>query len=90
MYGFDGIDSGSFARGTIRSEAFVFPILDRLPSNAAALLMCGGITIWAALTLHRMVKPNDMVGVIGIGGLWHLAIQFAKAIGCEVVVFSTT
>lgn len=51
--------------------------------------MCGGITVWAALTLHE-VKPNDTVGVIGVGGLGHIAVQFAKAMGCEVVVFSTS
>ncbi|KAJ5769080.1 GroES-like protein [Penicillium odoratum] len=90
IYGFDCIDSGSFATSAIRSEAFLFQIPDDLPSDAAAPLMCGGITVWAALTLHGVVKPNDVVGVIGVGGLGHLAIQFAKAMGCEVVVFSTT
>ncbi|KAJ5751297.1 hypothetical protein N7533_008325 [Penicillium manginii] len=90
IYGFDCTDSGSFATGAIRSEAFVFPIPEKLPSDAAAPLMCGGITVCAALTLHGVVKPNDTVGIIGIGGLGHLAIQFAKAMGCEVVVFSTT
>lgn len=90
MYGFDCTDSGSFSTAAVRSEAFLFPIPSALPSDAAAPLMCGGVTVWSALTLHGLVKPNDTVGVIGIGGLGHLAIQFAKAMGCEVVVFSTT
>lgn len=90
MYGYDCTDSSSFATAAIRSEAFLFPIPDGLPSDAAAPLMCGGVTVWSALTLNGIVKPNDTVGVIGIGGLGNLAIQFAKTMGCEIVVFSTT
>jgi uncharacterized zinc-type alcohol dehydrogenase-like protein len=52
--------------------------------------MCGGITVWSALALSGDVKPTDVVSVIGIGGLGHLAIQFARAMGCTVVAFSTS
>ncbi|KAF3397820.1 putative formaldehyde dehydrogenase AdhA [Penicillium rolfsii] len=71
------------------SESCLHLIPDGLSSAAAAPLMCGGITVWAALVQYG-VKPNDTVGIVGIGGLGHLAIQFAKSMGCEVVVFSTT
>jgi D-arabinose 1-dehydrogenase-like Zn-dependent alcohol dehydrogenase len=51
--------------------------------------MCGGVTVWGALSVYN-VRPTDRVGVIGIGGLGHLAIQFAAKMGCEVVAFSST
>lgn len=51
--------------------------------------MCGGATVWGALSVYN-VRSTDRVGVVGIGGLGHLAIQFAAKMGCEVVVFSGT
>jgi D-arabinose 1-dehydrogenase-like Zn-dependent alcohol dehydrogenase len=51
--------------------------------------MCGGITVFAPLVLCG-VKPSDTVGIVGMGDLGHLAVQFARAMGCEVVVFSQT
>jgi D-arabinose 1-dehydrogenase-like Zn-dependent alcohol dehydrogenase len=57
--------------------------------EVAAPLMCGGATVFRAL--HSFgVRPTDRVGVIGVGGLGHLAIQFAAKMGCEVVVLSGT
>ncbi|PQE28822.1 Alcohol dehydrogenase protein [Rutstroemia sp. NJR-2017a WRK4] len=79
----------SFATGAVRKESFVWRIPDGMSSEDAAPLMCGGITVWVPLTMHG-VKPSDTVGVVGMGGLGHLAIQFARAMGCEVVVFSQT
>lgn len=88
IYGFDSTDLGSFGESTVRSESYLSTIPENLSSAAAAPLMCGGITVWASLMNN--VKPNDVVGVIGIGGLGHLAVQFSKAMGNEVVVFSST
>jgi len=51
--------------------------------------MCAGATVFNALELHG-VRPTDRVGVVGVGGLGHLAIQFAAKMGCDVVVFSGT
>lgn len=51
--------------------------------------MCGGATVWAPLFLHD-VKPNETVGIVGIGGVGHLVIQFARAMGCTVIAFSQT
>ncbi|KAJ6111516.1 GroES-like protein [Penicillium sp. IBT 18751x] len=89
VYGQGFLDSGSFATSAVRSEAFLHVIPEGLSSASAAPLMCGGITVWSALTVGG-VKPSDTVGIVGVGGLGHLGIQFAKAMGCEVVVFSTT
>jgi D-arabinose 1-dehydrogenase-like Zn-dependent alcohol dehydrogenase len=51
--------------------------------------MCGGATVFNVLQLYG-VRSTDRVGIVGVGGLGHLAIQFAAAMGCEVVVFSGT
>lgn len=80
---------GGFA-DRIRVDArFAFPIPDALDSVNAAPLLCGGITVYAPLA-HFGVRPSDRVGVIGIGGLGHLAVQFAAKMGCEVTAFSTS
>jgi D-arabinose 1-dehydrogenase-like Zn-dependent alcohol dehydrogenase len=60
-----------------------------MASEDAAPLMCGGWTVWNALSRYG-VKSGDSVGVIGIGGLGHLAIQFAAKMDCEVTAFSAT
>jgi D-arabinose 1-dehydrogenase-like Zn-dependent alcohol dehydrogenase len=50
--------------------------------------MCGGITAYKPLAMYS--KPGDMVGVVGLGGIGCMAVQFAKASGCKVTVFSTS
>ncbi|KAJ1672883.1 hypothetical protein EV182_006300, partial [Spiromyces aspiralis] len=55
----------------------------------AAPLMCAGVTVFAPM-LRKGVKKGDRVGVVGIGGLGHLALQFARALGCEVTAFSSS
>lgn len=78
---------GGFA-DRVRSHArFVFLIPEKLASENAAPLLCGGITVYSPFR-HYDVKPYMKVGVIGIGGLGHLALQFANAFGCEVTAFS--
>jgi uncharacterized zinc-type alcohol dehydrogenase-like protein len=54
----------------------------------AGPLLCGGITVFNPIILAG-VKATDRVGVIGIGGLGHMAIKFLKAWGCEVTAFSS-
>jgi len=71
------------------NSRFVFPIPDALESENAAPLLCGGITVYNPLRSHG-VNPSSRVGVIGIGGLGHLAIQFARVFGADVTAFSTS
>lgn len=89
MYGDADLDQGSFASHAVWKESFLFKIPEAMTSEDAAPLQCGGITVYNAL-IDYPVKPGERVGVLGVGGLGHLAIQFAAKMGCEVVVFSGT
>ncbi|MBW2379632.1 MAG: NAD(P)-dependent alcohol dehydrogenase, partial [Deltaproteobacteria bacterium] len=79
---------GGFADRIRVDGRFAFAIPDALSSELAAPLLCGGITVYSPLQQHA--RPQSRVGVIGIGGLGHLAIRFARAMGCEVTAFSST
>lgn len=85
MYGYADRDQGSFATQAVWREAFLFKLPDGLTDIEAAPLQCGGATVFNALD---GVKATDVVGVMGVGGLGHLAIQFAAKMGCHVVVLS--
>lgn len=80
---------GGFADNIIVNHEFAYPIPSSLPSTAAAPLLCAGITVYSPLRLHNVKAPQS-VAVIGIGGLGHLAIQFARAAGCHVTALSTS
>lgn len=78
---------GGFANFMVADSRFVFPIPDALDSAHAAPLLCAGATVYAPLRKHGAQK-NHSVAVIGIGGLGHLALQFASALGCETTAIS--
>jgi uncharacterized zinc-type alcohol dehydrogenase-like protein len=79
---------GGFA-DRIRVDArFAFPIPEALSSEAAAPLLCGGVTVYAPLS--RLARSSMRVGIVGVGGLGHLGIQFARAMGCEVTALSSS
>ncbi len=79
---------GGFAERIRVDGRFAFPIPETLSSEHAAPLLCGGVTVYAPLS--RWARPAMRVGVVGIGGLGHLALQFARAMGCEVTAISTS
>jgi uncharacterized zinc-type alcohol dehydrogenase-like protein len=81
--------NGGFADKVRVNWRFAIPVPQALESEHVAPLMCAGITVYSPLRNHG-VRPSSRVGVIGIGGLGHLGIQFAKAFGAEVTAFSTT
>ncbi|KAL1748596.1 chaperonin 10-like protein [Schizophyllum fasciatum] len=88
-YGNKSLDTGSLASHAVIRESFLFKIPDNLELSDAAPMMCAGATVFEALSRYG-VRSTDRIGVIGVGGLGHLAIQFAAKMGCEVVVFSGT
>jgi uncharacterized zinc-type alcohol dehydrogenase-like protein len=80
---------GGFAEAVRVPARFAIPIPQALESENAAPLLCAGITVYTPLRTYQ-VSPASRVGVIGIGGLGHLALQFAHVFGAEVTAFSTS
>ena len=80
---------GGFADHVIADSRFSFLIPHNLDSAHAAPLLCAGATVYAPAVRHRL-QPRQSVGVIGIGGLGHLALQFYCAMGCIVSAISST
>ena len=84
----DGIvTQGGYATAIRAKQRFVFPIPDALESRYACSMLCGGLTVFSPLKTNG-AGPGKRVGVIGIGGLGHYAILFAKALGAEVFAFT--
>ena len=81
--------NGGYADRVRANDRFVVPIPDALDSEHAAPLLCAGITVYNPMRLNG-INPSSRVGVVGIGGLGHLAIQFARVFGAEVTAFSTS
>ncbi|RLN95439.1 hypothetical protein BBJ28_00008147 [Nothophytophthora sp. Chile5] len=79
------ITYGGYAEYVRVLSAYAFKIPDCIPSAAAAPLLCAGTTVFTPFK-EVGVKPGDRVGIVGIGGLGHIAIQFAKAMGADAVV----
>ncbi len=80
---------GGFADRVRAHAAAVVPLPDGVDAQSAGPLFCGGITVFNPLVQFG-VKPTDRVGVVGIGGLGHLALQFLNAWGCEVTAFTSS
>ena len=84
-----GYTFGGYSKHIVVREEFVLSISDRLDPAAAAPLLCAGITTWSPLR-HWGVKAGDKVGVVGLGGLGHMAVKLAAAMGAEVTLFTTS
>jgi uncharacterized zinc-type alcohol dehydrogenase-like protein len=80
---------GGYADRVRANARFVVPIPEALPSEQAAPLLCGGITVYSPMRTHG-INPSSRVGVVGIGGLGHMAVQFARVFGAQVTAFSTS
>jgi uncharacterized zinc-type alcohol dehydrogenase-like protein len=80
---------GGFADRVRAQWTWVRPIPEALDPAKTGPLFCGGVTVFAPLLIHNL-PPTARVGVIGIGGLGHMALQFANKWGCEVHAFTTS
>ena len=78
---------GGYSNQIVVSHKFVVKVPETLHLAGAAPLLCAGITTWSPLR-HWQVGPNSKVAVIGLGGLGHMAIKLAKALGAEVSLFT--
>ncbi len=81
--------NGGYAERIRVNARFAVAVPEAIESEGAAPLLCGGITVYSPMRNHG-VRPSSRVGVIGIGGLGHLGIQFAKAFGAEVTALSSS
>lgn len=80
-------DQGSFSNYAVWTDTNLHKIPDNIPSAEAAPFLCAGLTVFTPMVKYG-IKPGHRVGVLGIGGLGHLAIQFAAKLGAQVTVFS--
>lgn len=79
---------GGFASHIRAHWAWVIPLPEKLDFAEAGPLLCGGVTVFAPLAMRA--KRTDRVGIIGIGGLGHMAVKFAAAYGCDVTAFTSS
>jgi uncharacterized zinc-type alcohol dehydrogenase-like protein len=80
---------GAFAERVRAHWVWVMPLPEGLEARESGPLLCGGITVFAPLR-ELNISPTSRVGVIGIGGLGHMALKFCKAWGCEVTAFTSS
>lgn len=84
-----GVTYGGYSKSIVVDQDFVLRLPDKLDPAAAAPLLCAGITTYSPLRLWK-VGPGQKVGVIGLGGLGHMALKFAHAFGADVTLFTTS
>ncbi|GAC1422561.1 MAG: NAD(P)-dependent alcohol dehydrogenase [Flavisolibacter sp.] len=85
----DGITYGGYSNNIVCDEEFVLKISKNLPLEKVAPLLCAGITTYSPLRQWN-IQAGHRVGVIGLGGLGHMAVKFAASFGAEVTVLSTS
>jgi alcohol dehydrogenase (NADP+) len=85
----DAITQGGYSSSIVVDRRYVLRVPESLDPAAAAPLLCAGITTFSPLR-HFEVEEGDVVGVVGLGGLGHMAVKLAKAMGAEVKVFTTS
>ncbi|KAH8943557.1 hypothetical protein BDL97_13G058200 [Sphagnum fallax] len=88
---YDGTPTqGGYSTIMVCKQEFVLKIPTNLPLDAAAPLLCAGITVYSPMKHFQMDVPGKHFGVVGLGGLGHMAVKFGKAFGMTVTVFSTS
>jgi uncharacterized zinc-type alcohol dehydrogenase-like protein len=84
-----GVTYGGYSESIVVDERFVLRIPSNLDLNAVAPLLCAGITTYSPMR-RRGVREGRKVGVVGLGGLGHMGVKFARAFGAHVVAFTTS
>jgi len=84
-----GMTYGGYSNNIVVDENYVLRVPDKLDPAGAAPLLCAGITTYSPLR-HWGVGPGKKVGVVGLGGLGHMAVKLARAMGARVVLFTTS
>lgn len=86
---FGGVTYGGYSQTIVVNQAFVLNIPDKMDLTATAPLLCAGITSYSPLR-HWNVGVGHKVGIVGLGGLGHMGVKFAHAMGAHVVLFTTS
>ncbi|MDB4913330.1 MAG: alcohol dehydrogenase [Gemmatimonadetes bacterium] len=84
-----GYTFGGYSKAIVVDEKFVLHISDKLDPAGAAPLLCAGITTWSPLR-HWNVGKGSRVGIVGLGGLGHMGVKLAHALGAHVTLFTTS
>ncbi|AWM39326.1 Aldehyde reductase YahK [Gemmata obscuriglobus] len=84
-----GVTYGGYSERIVVDEAFSLKVSDKLNLAATAPLLCAGITTYSPLK-HWGAGPGKKVGIVGLGGLGHMGVKFARALGAHVVLFTTS
>ncbi|THG16457.1 hypothetical protein TEA_010224 [Camellia sinensis var. sinensis] len=81
---------GGYSDVMVVDQHYVLRFPDTLPADAGAPLLCAGITVYSPMKYYGMTEPGKHLGVVGLGGLGHIAVKFGKAFGLKVTVISTS
>ncbi|XP_041019595.1 probable mannitol dehydrogenase isoform X1 [Juglans microcarpa x Juglans regia] len=81
---------GGYSDTMVADERYVVRFPENLPLDAGAPLLCAGITVYSPLKYYGLAEAGKHIGVVGLGGLGHVAVKFAKAFGAKVTVISTS
>ncbi|KAK2643885.1 hypothetical protein Ddye_019080 [Dipteronia dyeriana] len=84
------VTKGGFSSFILVHQRYCFKIPDNYPLASAAPLLCAGISVYTPMMHHKMNQPGKRLGVVGLGGLGHMAVLFGKGFGLHVTVFSTS
>lgn len=80
---------GGYSKHIVVDQQFVVRVPDNIDTKAAAPLLCAGVTMWSPMQYWKMGKGHR-IGIIGLGGLGHMGVKLAKALGAEVVMITTS
>lgn len=81
---------GGYSNFIVVNQRFAVKFPDNLPMDKGAPLLCAGITVYSPMKQHGLDAPGKHLGVVGLGGLGHVAVKFGKAFGMKVTVISTS
>ncbi|KAL4644432.1 hypothetical protein ACB092_02G164600 [Castanea dentata] len=81
---------GGYSDTMVANERYIVHFPENMPLDAGAPLLCAGITVYSPLKHFGLAQPGKHIGVVGLGGLGHVAVKFAKALGAKVTVISTS
>ncbi|WP_228155719.1 alcohol dehydrogenase catalytic domain-containing protein, partial [Acinetobacter baumannii] len=96
VFTYNGVDKdgsityGGYSDFIVVHNRYAVQFPEKLPLDGGAPLLCAGITVYSPMKYYGMTEPGKRLGVVGLGGLGHMAVKFGKAFGLKVTVISTS